>query len=237
MDMMSSMRVRPREAARALTALFRDPDDTAQVFVLIEALSGDNRLRGARKLLRRPGGAQLLRKSLAEVLSDRARLEALPPGSLGRAYLALCDRAQISPGGLVTASAVEEPRELDPDERCMHNLLRDSHDLWHVVTGYDTDTVGEVAILAFTFAQTRNPALLVIVLMALVKISQERAWVRSLLVGAFVRGLRSTWFPGEDWEALLARPLEQVRRELRVGPPPVYTPLWSEDYRRELAVR
>ena len=59
MDMMSSMRVRPREAARALTALFRDPDDTAQVFVLIEALSGDNRLRGARtaRFRRRSGAA------------------------------------------------------------------------------------------------------------------------------------------------------------------------------------
>jgi ubiquinone biosynthesis protein COQ4 len=237
MEMMSSLRIRPREAAGALTALFRDPDDTAQVFVLIEALSGDNRLRGARKLRQKPGGAALLHKSLAEVLQDRERLQALPADSLGRAYLALCDRAGISPGGLVSVSAVEEPRELDPDERRMHNLLRDSHDLWHVVTGYDTDTVGEAAILAFTFAQTRNPALLVIVLMAMVKISKERAWVRSLLFGAFMRGLRSTWFPGEDWEALLARPLDEVRRSLRVGPAPVYTPVWPDEYRRELALR
>ena len=36
------------------------------------------------------------------------------------------------------------------------------------------------------------------------------------------RGRDCAWFPAVDWEALLARPLEDVRAQLRVGAPPVY---------------
>jgi ubiquinone biosynthesis protein COQ4 len=232
-----TFRIRPLAAVRALRALFRDPDDTAQVFVLIEALSGDSRKRVARRLWRSPVGARLLRerRSLAEVLADRTRLAALPAHSLGRAYLALCERAGITPEGLVAASDVGEPRLLEGDERFVHQLLRDSHDLWHVVTGYQTDTVGEAAVLAFSFAQTHNPGVLLIVLLAMVEASSDRPWVRPLLLQAFARGVRAAWFPAADWEALLERPLEEVRRELGVDAPPLYTPVWSHEYKRERA--
>jgi ubiquinone biosynthesis protein COQ4 len=230
-----SLPIRPFEAARALSALFRDPDDTAQVFVLIDSLSGLNRRRVTRRLLHSAQGARLLHKrpALAEVLSNRARLEALAPDSLGRAYLALCDKAGISAGGLVSVSAIEEQTRLRPDERLAHELLRDSHDLWHVVTGYQTDTVGEAALLAFTFAQTQNPAVGLIATMAFVDLGRSRPWVRPLLVQAFKRGRKATWFPATDWEALLARPLDEVRRELGVDAPPVYTPVSSEELKRE----
>ena len=40
--------------------------------------------------------------------------------------------------------------------------LRQTHDLWHVVTGYDTDPASEVALQAFTYAQLRAPGSLVL---------------------------------------------------------------------------
>jgi ubiquinone biosynthesis protein COQ4 len=228
-------RIRPLAAARALHALFRDPDDTSQVFLLIEAVSGRNRRRVLNRLARTDVGTRLLRerRSLAEVLADRTRLEAMAPDSLGRAYLALCDRAGITPQGLVAASALGKPSIFEGDESYVHHLLRDSHDLWHVVTGYQTDVAGEAAVLAFTFAQTRNPGVLLISLLMFADSRGERSWVRPFLLRAFWRGLRSAWFPATDWEAMLARPLDEVRRELRVDEPPSYTPLWSEQLKRE----
>ncbi len=73
---------------------------------------------------------------------------------MGRAYLAFCDREGITPGGLVEASMLEDRDLLEPRFRYMADRLRDSHDLWHVVTGYRTDLLGENAVLAFTAAQT-----------------------------------------------------------------------------------
>jgi ubiquinone biosynthesis protein COQ4 len=230
--------IRPRDAARALRALRRDPDDTSQVFAIIEALSGDNHVRLTRRMAAHPVGARLLRErpSLPALLADRGRLASMPEGSLGRGYLALCERAGITPQGLVAASEAVRERELGDVSSFVRDRLRDAHDLWHVVTGYQTDTVGEAALLAFSFAQTRNPGVLLISLVAFYEAS-ERSWVRPLIANAFVRGLRAAWLPAADWEALLARPLGEVRRELGVGPAPVYTPVWSHEYKREREMR
>jgi ubiquinone biosynthesis protein Coq4 len=59
--------------------------------------------------------------------------------------------------------------------------------------------------------------------------------VRKLIAGGFARGLRARWLPGQEWEALLALPLSDVRRLLRVGPPPAYTPYRSHEYQADRA--
>ena len=105
--------------------------------------------------------------------------------------------------------------------------LRDLHDVFHVVTGYGRDLRGEAAVLAFTVPQTRNPGIAYLVLSAL-----RRAGFRSemgrLIRQAFARGRRAAWLVDEDWESLLERPLDEVRDELRIGPPPRYEALRSE---------
>jgi ubiquinone biosynthesis protein COQ4 len=230
--------IRPLDAVRALAALRRDPDDTSQVFAVIEALAGDNHVWLTRRMAAHPVGARLLRErpSLTALLGDRARLAAMPEDSLGRGYLALCERAGITPDGLVAASEAVRERELGDASAFVRDRLRDAHDLWHVVTGYQTDTVGEAALLAFSFAQTRNRGVLLISLLAFFEAS-ERPWVRPLIARAFVRGLRAAWLPAADWEALLTRPLDEVRRELGVDAAPAYTPVWSHEYKRERLAR
>jgi ubiquinone biosynthesis protein COQ4 len=225
-------RFRPVEALTALRALLADPDDTAQVFKIISALSGGARQRLLRRLRTTPVGQRLLRQgaALAPVLEDRARLRTLPEGSLGRAYLDFCERHNITASGLIAAS--EQGAANDQftwDERLVHARMRDQHDLWHVVTGYETDLLGEASVLAFTMAQTQNPAIGLIVVAAFFSDQGDKLAKRKLLAQAFARGVRAAWFPAVDWEALLPRPLSEVRRELRIGAPPRYQPVWSRD--------
>jgi ubiquinone biosynthesis protein COQ4 len=223
---------RPVDALVALRALLANPDDTAQVFKIISALSGGARQRVLRRLRGTPVGERLLReqKALAPVLEDRAHLRTLPEGSLGRAYLGFCERHGITASGLIAAS--EQGAANDQytwDEGLVHARMRDAHDLWHVVTGYEADLLGEASVLAFTVAQTRNPAIGLIVLAAYFSGHGDQTIKRKLLVEAFARGVRAAWFPAVDWEALLARPLSDVRRELGIGAPPRYDPVWSGD--------
>jgi len=224
-------RVRPLEAWRAMRALLADPDDTARVFDIIDALSGRTRDRVFRRFLRTPGAERLLaeRPRLLDHLADREALLALPEGSLGRAYAEFTAREQISPDGLVAASA-EGGRGPDPDaspeQRWFGERLRDQHDLWHVVTGYGRDLLGEGALLAFTHAQTRNPGIGFIVAVAWWRAGEAPA-IRRLFREAHRRGRRAAWLPAQPWEALLPRPLEAVRRELGVGAPVRYEPLRS----------
>jgi ubiquinone biosynthesis protein COQ4 len=167
---------------------------------------------------------------LAPLLGDRERLRSLPEGSLGREYLKFCERYGITADGLIAAS---EHVDVDPDmsqeELIVRARMRDAHDLWHVVTGYQTDLIGEASVLAFTFAQTRNPGVGLIVLSAFLEARGDSNATRILLVEAFLRGRHAEWFPAADWEALLSKPLDHVRRQLGVGPAPHYTPVWPQD--------
>ncbi len=217
-------------AFRALQLLLTNPDDTQQVFVMIDALSGNSPRRLLKRFVRDANGARLMKakSNLLPLLCDRERLRALPPGSLGRAYLAFVESEGITADGLVDASNVPTTREvIDPDLEFLRQRMRDSHDLWHAVTGYKGDLVGEASLLAFSFAQTKNPAIALIVLAAFLR--GEELAVRSQIARGFMRGVRARWLVAYDWEGALARPLEDVRRELNVRPAPSYVPVRTSD--------
>lgn len=218
------------DAVRALRRLIADPEDTSQVFRIVEALSGSTgeRLRG--RLKRSSDGRRLLRErpSLLELIQDREYLRGLPEGSLGRAYLSFLEAEGISAEGLVDASERGYGgREQTDEEVFVSSRMRDSHDLWHVVTGYHGDLIGEVSLLAFTFAQTRNLGVGLIVLAGLLKAPNPDT--RRLIIAGFLRGRRASWLPAAPWERLLDRPLSEVRAELGIGDPPAYEPVRTSD--------
>jgi len=39
---------------------------------------------------------------------------------------------------------------------------------------------------------------------------------------AWRNGQRAAWLPGEDYERLLAEPLDEARRRLKISPPTIY---------------
>lgn len=216
-------RPRPVEALRALRELLADPDDTHQVFVMARALEGPILLRNYERFRNTELGREVLEqeRDLLDTLVDEAYLESLPVGSLGRAYLDFRREAGITAEGLVEASKTDHPVPERNVER-MRNRMRDAHDLIHVLTGYDTDLVGEGAVLAFTFAQTGNPALALIVLAGVLKARGEFSHARRTILYGLVRGRRAAWLPETDWEAMLALPLDEARRRLGIDDPPSY---------------
>ncbi len=218
-------KVQWRKAWRALRTLIADPERTERVFELIRALAGGSGERLFQRFLERPEGRELLRErpDLLATLRDAARLAALPEGSFGRAYADFMGMARLRADGLVEAAdAVRQPEDaaLDPDRRWFFDRLRDMHDLWHVLTGYGRDLAGEAANLAFTWAQTRNRGIGVIVVSAalLGPKTLDCHWQRYLF-RCWWRGRRATFLPLARYEELLPRPLDEVRRELRIDAP------------------
>ena len=227
----------PVEALRALQRLLADPDDTEQAFRLVRAMDPGGPERMIARMSSTEEGRALLRDkpALLESLSDVGALGAMPAGSLGRAYLDFCRTEGITPGGLLEASEAgwENADEVDEDVRWMAERMRDSHDLWHLVNGYPTDLVGELSVLGFTFVQTRNAGLGLLVAAGYLRSltfwdrfgPEHRAVVRQ----ALRRARRAAWLPGVRWEELLPRPLDEVRMHLGVGAPPTYTQVRAAD--------
>ena len=221
-------KIQPVKAFRALMRLFKDKEDTSQVFEIMRALSGKSIPKGYARLLSSPGGGAIAfrRQELAQVLSDRAFLKTLPEGSVGRAYLDFTTRENISAQGLIDESRKGAVAGIDNDHpyAWYGRRLRDVHDLWHVLTGYNRDAMGEACLASFSSVQMRSLGFGFIAVGAAFKL-------RSILPGqpvfrtvweAYNHGKGAKWLPGEDYLRLLAEPLENARLRLYISRPLTY---------------
>lgn len=102
--------------------------------------------------------------------------------------------------------------------------MRDTHDLWHAVTGYKADVPGELGLLAFNFAQTRNPGIALLLGIGVFKLASVPGAL-SHIAGGYRRGRKAAFLPAVEWESLLGQPVADVRARLSLEAPPAYQPL------------
>ncbi len=218
--------IHPLVARRSMRALRANPDDTAAAIRVIGALAGNSGGRQFRRFRRSERGAQILRekRDLNDFLMNQERLKTMPPGSLGHTIAEWFEREGISAEGLAeagNAAAGGTERLVDADVQVYGTRMRNLHDVFHVLTGYDRDLRGEAAVLAFTIAQNFHRGIAYLVWNAI----RAEGWNSPggrLIREAYGRGRRAEPLAKANWEKLLAQPLEVVREDLGLGPPPSY---------------
>jgi ubiquinone biosynthesis protein COQ4 len=148
---------------------------------------------------------------------DLSVLRALPAGSLGREYARFLDANGITP--LVVSPHIKERFHDNP------YVLRyaATHDLHHVLTGFDTGLAGEAGVFAFTIAQGSAPAgrgmlQVVRILYAIFSPTQARKVWHNIRVG-LAQGAAAKLVIAEPIEAYFEEPLLEVRRKLDLGDP------------------
>jgi ubiquinone biosynthesis protein COQ4 len=227
-------RIKPIAAAVALFRLMRDPQDTSQVFRLTEALRGKSTRIMFQRFAASPMGAKILaeRRSLLAALTNREALAALPSGSLGRCYLDFMAEENLTAEGLVELAAQNLKAMPSADEglRLYASRMRDMHDLYHVLTGYGRDELGEVCVLAFSYPQQKIRSFKVISTLGTLNIWRRlrASGVNAKGVGAAFReaarnGRNAAWLPGEDLEAMLPVDVQLLRKRLKIPAPVMYT--------------
>lgn len=221
-------------ARSSLEALAENPDDTAQAIVVIAAMSGNSNERLFERFKRSPRGKKILeeRRDLYDILCDRERLLAMPANSLGRTICKWFIRENIGAEGLAGASEAafkqfpDRPVNSDEGARVFGTRLLNLHDVFHVLTGYDRDMRGEIAVLAFTVPQTWNTGIAYLVWRSLIH-NGWRSEAGQLIRQGLRRGLRAKWLLDQDWESLFEQPIDAVREQLGISAPPVYEQLRS----------
>ncbi len=217
-----------RTIAGAIRKLIADKEDTKQVFVILEALGGRSAERSYKRFLKTPHADKILNadKKLIDYLRDRDWLAAQPEGSLAHTYHKFTAVEQITADGLVQASedGIDRYDDISESQCVYQNRQRDSHDLWHVVTGYGRDPLGELSLLAVTWRQVGNIGFLLIIAVGYRVMGKEAPELKigAALREGFRRGKKGAWLPAADWETLLTRPLEKVRTELGFDKPLAY---------------
>ena len=223
--------LQPLVAAAALRRLIANPENTHEVFVVIRALSGPALQNAYVRFCQTEVGRKVLHEDidLLDTLTDRDSLAALPANTLGRHYLNFVSSENLSADGLVQASEEGDLKTLEGGIARFGMRQRDMHDLWHALTQYGRDELGEACLLAFTYAQTKNRGVGVICLAGCAKLAKhygpgvfKAAWK------AYRDGKRASWLPAQDWENMLKLPIDEVRQSLNIRVPAPYQALRSE---------
>src|SRR5580704_8064954 len=189
-------------ALKALRRLLNDKEDTGQVFEIMGALNGDSTAKNYRRLLATPNGGRLAYEhvELAPRLMDDAWLDSFAPGTVGAAYRHFIRSENISAEGLAEVSRERRgPVDQPHPYAWFGRRIRDSHDIWHILSGYHRDGLGEACLVAFSFAQTRGLGWAAIALGAAFKAVTEGHWAAARAIRqGYRRGKAAKWLPGED---------------------------------------
>jgi len=188
-----------------------DPQRLDEVFVLADVTEQSERAQLLLEHLRsdaKLSGALVDKPRLGSV--DLDTLSRLPEGTLGRAYADFMRSRGLAHEDL---QLVEGEGELD----FLRNHLRETHDLWHVATGFDTDVAGELGVQAFYLAQFTSPLPVMLIgvgmLNALVRDMDDAGRRVQAIARGWLLGRRAEPLFGLRWAERWDQPLEELRRE------------------------
>ena len=196
---------------RAMVRITLDPTRLEEVFVLANLAEESPELaRLVEEVRQDPRFARAMREHPRLGRVDQDALAALPEGTLGRAYADFMNARGLRHEDL---ELIRGERDVD----FVRNHLRETHDLWHVATGFDTDVAGELGVQAFYLAQFDGPLPLVLLTAGMLNtLVRERGDARRRL-DAIARG----WLLGKHarplfgiaWAARWEQPLAELRAE------------------------
>jgi ubiquinone biosynthesis protein COQ4 len=219
---------RPLRAWTNFRKLMKDKEDTSLVFKIFESLPSKSFLPRAAALTLSERG-EFLRASepsLPDILDDHATLRRTPKGSLAHAYCDFMEAEGLTAAGLVAEyDRAGRPRYPDLVEWFI-DRSRDTHDLFHVLTGYGRDALGEQCVLLFTHGQSPSQGHLLIGYAGAVNIAGmvrgSKAPVMGAVREAHRTGKGAPQLMAQPIRQLLERPLDEVRSALRIPQPVKY---------------
>jgi ubiquinone biosynthesis protein COQ4 len=202
-----------RRALTSLRKVVADPTRTDEVLTFsLYANAGTARCRVDR-FFAEPTAERLFaeRRSIDSRAVDLAALAALPPGTLGHEYAAFLAARGLSPDLFQAPDEVEDPRIAYVAQR-----FRQTHDVWHVLTGVDTDAASEVALQAFTFGQTGAPSTGVLAAIGTLRATALGYRMARITRAAYRNGRTARYLGAFPWEDHWATPLTELRRMLGI---------------------
>lgn len=217
------------KAWRHFRKLVANKEDTEQVFHITEALKGRKTHQQAWAFIRSPDGQRYLAEEtdIPGMLDDHARWADCGPHTVAAHYIAFMRREGLSAAGLVAESEKFMPpeKQLGDLTEWYFKRLRDTHDLFHILTGYGRDALGEASLLGFTYEQNHNRGIGFIAYAAAYQIRKQTR-TRAPIFASIAEGRRlghaAAKLAHMDVERVMRMDIGDARAMLGVGEPVVY---------------
>ena len=202
--------------ARAMGRLIEDPTRTDEIFKLSRIGRQAKNPVGLQAMLefieQKRDFIDLWKSGYRPPLPTLEALRAYPTGTLGAAYY-----VHLNSNGLQPDFFPSEP--VAGLLEFTIQRLRQTHDLWHVLVGFDTSVPGEIGLQAFSLAQVRNVLSVVLLFGGMMHLAlkspRELPLAMDKIVDGYTRGKAARFLLAERWEELLGESLLQARQ--RVG--------------------
>jgi ubiquinone biosynthesis protein Coq4 len=161
--------------------------------------------------------------AVAQGAPKRFDIEALrryPKGSLAAAFVAMLEAEGFDPEPLSREDL--GIAKLPPPLDYLNARILQCHDLWHLVAGYRTTALHEVAISGFQLAQFGHHYSAMFLGMVLTRVAFEAPQGGPILLetilSAWAHGRRSPPLLPVKWESLWDKGLSDVRARLKIEP-------------------
>ncbi len=222
---------RPFKALHHFRNLVADKEDTKQVFHIIEALKGRKIRRQAEAFITTPEGQRFMARedgvSIPDMLDNHSAWADCGPGTVARTYIDFMRREGLTANGLADESYEWRPLEDRPADQIEWYLcrLRDTHDLFHVLTTYGRDALGEAALLGFSYEQNHNLGVKFIAYAAarqIKKVTGTSAPIYGAIKEGRALGKAAAKLAHMDIEAVMRDDIDAVRARLNIGKPVIY---------------
>ncbi|MBE9248384.1 hypothetical protein IQ226_04065 [Dolichospermum sp. LEGE 00240] len=142
-------------------------------------------------------------------------LSKLPEGTLGHIYAKEMKARGFDPHFYKKVPVVD-------DISYMKMLWRTTHDIYHVVTGFETNVVGELGLQAFVLAQTPTPISIMLVSFGMVSISlyqptKFKPLMTEISRGYYLGSHTPVKFISKKWDQFWNVPISELRTQLGIN--------------------
>jgi ubiquinone biosynthesis protein COQ4 len=168
-----------------------------------------------------PGVAAIVEERYLATQPDLEALAKLPVGSLGSCFADYIKETGFDPN-------YYRALPITDDASYVLTRLRQTHDIWHLVTGLGSSVEGELGLQAFCLAQIRIPLPVLLIagglLRTLLTDPENLGHVLEQIAIGYRMGAKATALLAQKWKEHWDKPLADWRRDLGIELCEAYQP-------------
>lgn len=190
-------------------------DNLVFIAQIIRHASGPSLKRSYQKLLETKNGGDIAYRH-EEISTYFPSLQNRPEGSVGKECFNMFGN-QEKLLILTRRRSNDKWIEAKHPYSWMARRYRDTHDSWHILTGYKPTSLGEMCLATFSFAQTKSLAWLAIAVGSFLKFKINKRNIMAVYE-AYILGKKSEFLMAEDYDKLFSENLHEARIRLNIAP-------------------